>query len=416
MTNGRAGGWIRGLIHLHSRYSDGKSTVRGLSELARDAYGYEYLIFTDHAECLDRESFARYAEECRDVSGPDFVVIPGLEIATVWSGGSQDRSQAHTVAFSRDPWALQRLLPLKPSRNILSSWMPQPGAPPATRRLRERLAEIGSVSAAAHQFSYSKAAAGHCLTFGPFDYRYDLANLRPDDGVDFYYGNLIEVDHEAEDMALYSGMQARWAAAQQGGEATDPPWAYTGSDYHFSLWQSRVAKYRFVPRSGLPALPVSILSRWNPARELIEWADRWLSPGYEQLRRVTWLGLDDDLSTEAVIEALKRRRTCATRGRTNTINWLNITPMPGTREEGPVRAKTPEISLYLQFERPTTRPLFSALFRDGVEISGFSQTFGEGKTSLWLNWKDEQAASGVHSYVAVVSGKLVTSPILIDKT
>ena len=59
MTNGRAGGWVRGLIHLHSTYSDGKSSIRGLSGLARDVYGYEYLVFTDHADCLDRARFSQ---------------------------------------------------------------------------------------------------------------------------------------------------------------------------------------------------------------------------------------------------------------------------------------------------------------------------------------------------------------------
>jgi len=415
MTNGRAGGWVRGLIHLHSTYSDGKSSIRGLSGLARDVYGYEYLVFTDHADCLDRARFSQYADECRDISGPDFVVIPGLEFSTVWQAGAQDRSQAHTVAFAADPGVLQELLPLRQARDVVATWPPEAGAPPATRRLRQRLADVGSLAAAAHQFSYSKASAGHSLRTGPLDYRYDLSSLLADDGLDFYYGNPIEVNHEAEDLALYTGMQARWVAGRTQGGDENPPWAYAGSDFHAGLWQRWVARHRDSWRGSILGLPSRIAANWDPWRQFVTWLDRYLSPGYEQLRRVTWLCIDGDLSAETVLDAIAHRRTCATRGRGNTINWLNITPTPGTSESGPVKAKVPEVSLYAQFERPTTRPLFAGLYRDGVEITGFSQSFSENRTSLWLNWKDEDAGPGVHSYVIAISGKLVTSPILIEK-
>jgi len=92
---------FKGAIHIHSRYSDGERTLAELRDLYR-AEGCSFLAMTDHAESFHAESLERYVRECGELSGPDFLLIPGLEFACL------DRMHvlgigAPVLAASRDP-------------------------------------------------------------------------------------------------------------------------------------------------------------------------------------------------------------------------------------------------------------------------------------------------------------------------
>ena len=78
---------IRGDLHMHSTYSDGRDTLRRMIQ-ASDALGYEYIAITDHSEhagaartlTLDdlerqREEIARLREEF-----PRMAILHGLEV------------------------------------------------------------------------------------------------------------------------------------------------------------------------------------------------------------------------------------------------------------------------------------------------------------------------------------------------
>jgi DNA polymerase (family 10) len=77
---------MRGDLHVHSSWSDGKHTIRELAEAAK-AYGYEYIAICDHAwnprvaRGLDETAVAKQQEEIehinRDLDG--FVVLTGIE-------------------------------------------------------------------------------------------------------------------------------------------------------------------------------------------------------------------------------------------------------------------------------------------------------------------------------------------------
>jgi DNA polymerase (family 10) len=77
---------VRGDLHVHSSWSDGKHTIRELAEAAK-AYGYEYIAICDHAwnpnvaRGLDETAVTKQQEEIehinRDLDG--FVVLAGLE-------------------------------------------------------------------------------------------------------------------------------------------------------------------------------------------------------------------------------------------------------------------------------------------------------------------------------------------------
>ena len=63
------GRWYRGNVHTHSVISDGKRTPAEIVAYYRQN-GYDFVAFTDHLVWGDH----------RELSGPDFLVIPGIEI------------------------------------------------------------------------------------------------------------------------------------------------------------------------------------------------------------------------------------------------------------------------------------------------------------------------------------------------
>jgi DNA polymerase (family 10) len=77
---------MRGDLHVHSTWSDGKSTVLGMAQAARDR-GYEYLAICDHTRSvrvvpgLDGDDVRRQAEEiaaANEALAP-FRVLRGIE-------------------------------------------------------------------------------------------------------------------------------------------------------------------------------------------------------------------------------------------------------------------------------------------------------------------------------------------------
>ena len=69
---------IKGALHAHSTYSDGEFTLAELREIFL-AEGCSFLCMTDHAECFDQRSMARYVAECEALSDKTFCLVAGLE-------------------------------------------------------------------------------------------------------------------------------------------------------------------------------------------------------------------------------------------------------------------------------------------------------------------------------------------------
>lgn len=82
----------RGVLHLHSTYSDGACSLAQLAELARAA-GLDFLVPADHDTYLDRDRLARYVAECAGLSSDDLLIVPGVEF---------EREGRHVVAFGPD--------------------------------------------------------------------------------------------------------------------------------------------------------------------------------------------------------------------------------------------------------------------------------------------------------------------------
>lgn len=78
---------IRGDLHCHTTWSDGKASVLEMAEAARDAYGYEYIAICDHTTSvrvvpgLDADAVRRQAEEIASANEKlaPFRIIAGIE-------------------------------------------------------------------------------------------------------------------------------------------------------------------------------------------------------------------------------------------------------------------------------------------------------------------------------------------------
>ena len=363
--------WVGGLIHVHSKHSDGRHSISGLKGMAKQRK-YEYMIVTDHAEMMYGKEFNAYVDDCLECSQPgEFVVIPGLEIATGWAlPRRQDKSTAHTLALDARP-VLDLLVKAKRG-HPLSNWEMEGYGRKTTQLVHAMLKDRGIIPAPAHQFQYSKLRSSLAQPLKGSDFRYNMQAIPQAPGTDFYYRTIMQLHHEPADLGLYTGLLRNWL--EYGGPKGDlpMPWAYAGSDFH-------------------------------AARVLI---------GNEQLSHATWIYVRGALTEDKILAAIAHGRTCATRGPENRMRLRAISPLPGDRIH---KAKTPRIQVQIEFAKKTHHPLFAALYRDGVEVSGFTETFRKGRRKLIVQFQDRTARPGLHAYVVVISGKLVTSPILIRK-
>ncbi len=71
---------VKGVLHVHSVFSDGEETLERLVETLRHA-GMNFAAVSDHAEVFDDDRMKEYAALCESLSDGGFLVIPGLEFA-----------------------------------------------------------------------------------------------------------------------------------------------------------------------------------------------------------------------------------------------------------------------------------------------------------------------------------------------
>jgi len=69
---------MKGVLHLHSTYSDGEFTLAELRTMFLQA-GCQFLCMTDHAEAFDESKLQVYREECASLSDSKLIIVAGLE-------------------------------------------------------------------------------------------------------------------------------------------------------------------------------------------------------------------------------------------------------------------------------------------------------------------------------------------------
>ena len=71
---------FKGVLHVHSVFSDGEESLERLVETFKHA-GMNFAAVSDHAEVFDEERMREYVALCESLSSHAFLVIPGLEFA-----------------------------------------------------------------------------------------------------------------------------------------------------------------------------------------------------------------------------------------------------------------------------------------------------------------------------------------------
>jgi len=75
----------KGVLHVHSVFSDGDQSLERLAELLKQS-GMSFVGVSDHAEVFDEQRMEQYVRLCESLSDQRFLMIPGLEFAL--HGGS----------------------------------------------------------------------------------------------------------------------------------------------------------------------------------------------------------------------------------------------------------------------------------------------------------------------------------------
>ncbi|MDY6913560.1 MAG: hypothetical protein SVT52_03780 [Planctomycetota bacterium] len=98
----------KGVIGLHSSLSDGQSTVQQFCAVAK-SLGYDYVVFTESLEKMNRQKYRQLQQACGEESGPDFRAIPGVEFDLPNDKGRRLRGFAidpTALPDKKDPWSM----------------------------------------------------------------------------------------------------------------------------------------------------------------------------------------------------------------------------------------------------------------------------------------------------------------------
>ncbi len=400
----RAHGWARGLIHFHSRFSDGWPTVRRAAKIAKKR-GFDFLIVTDHIRNLKlftHRTLEEYVRACdRATQAVGIPVIPGGEMEVHWDNKAiADFSEGHTIAFSIRPLVAASVFDWTTKKaDPFAFWTDSRGRQGSLRAIQEMLLRYGVPPAASHQFQHSPLGRG---PEGYSDYRYDLSELELVRYLDFFYSGAVDLIHESEDLELITD------AVQ-----TLPDQAkavYASADYH-------------VGPETLPAV-ADALERLPALRRVYGWlfrnfaamALRFLGDpesmafpffAEEQLTHATYVYLGDRPCTEeTVLEALARGRTCVSRGH---FVFKTLLPAPTF-----TRITTTGVQIYfsapVSYSKPRPRSLL--LFRDGKLVDW--RIYTPKVEEIEFTYVDRTLAPGTYLYQLYVPSKFLSSPMIVS--
>jgi predicted metal-dependent phosphoesterase TrpH len=99
---------LKGAIHVHSTYSyDGKESLRALRDFLLEK-GVTFCCVTEHADQMTIEQAQLFVQECKALSGSQFVFIPGFEVPY---------KKAHILLIGTEVFLAQ-----KADAEILKTW------------------------------------------------------------------------------------------------------------------------------------------------------------------------------------------------------------------------------------------------------------------------------------------------------
>lgn len=90
---------FKGLIHIHSNFSDGELELAKIKEYAQKS-GFSFVLLADHSSHLNEEKWQRLQKESRGLSCSDFLMIPGLEFVS--------DNGWHTIVYNSQDFIAER--------------------------------------------------------------------------------------------------------------------------------------------------------------------------------------------------------------------------------------------------------------------------------------------------------------------
>jgi hypothetical protein len=110
---------FKGIIHVHSNFSyDGQHSIEEIAQLARRR-GYSFIGMSEHSDTFDAEKTALYVKECRRVSHPDCLIIPGFEF-TCENNLHLIGLGVHSYTDAKDPLQVSEFIQQKEGVAIVS--------------------------------------------------------------------------------------------------------------------------------------------------------------------------------------------------------------------------------------------------------------------------------------------------------
>ncbi len=450
----KTSGWARGLIHFHTRFSDGWATVFQAAEIAK-RHGYDFLIVTDHIQDLKLKTgrtLDEYLRACARASRiVDFPVIPGGEFEVDWTASNEDDrpadgSEAHTLAFDITP--LVGALDWTPkTRKPYDHWEDENGCTRTLAAVLRTLRGLHLPVAASHQFQHS------FLSTRPgehSDYRYDLRLIGRCTHADFFYSGSVDVLHEAEDLELitqykYALEYTRPVLFQTGLFPTDraaaaaldpgtPQAVYASCDYHvgpeviFPPLAALILSVPYLNRAyaWLFRIIVGTVLRFFGSPESAAFPDF----AAEQLSHATYVYLgDQEVSRDNILANLAAGRTVVTRG---TAEFSTLLPVPGTVGLGEGHPVEIHLQLPVTYSRQTPRPHHVLLYRVREERAPAGAPFPRREVSLvdMVTFPPNPSGSEIHFhyrerdpldlqrfrywYQLYIPTKFLSSPIVVD--
>lgn len=83
---------VRGLLHIHSTYSDGEVALLSLRKFFLEK-GFQFVVMAEHIEGLSMAGAERFIKECHELSDERLIIIPGFEV---------QYGEAHILAIGVD--------------------------------------------------------------------------------------------------------------------------------------------------------------------------------------------------------------------------------------------------------------------------------------------------------------------------
>ncbi len=395
-------GWARGLIHLHTQFSDGWASVLRAGEIAARRC-FDFLIVTDHIRNLKlftRRTLPEYIAACDEATSKVGIpVIPGGELEVDWnSAATSDFSQGHTLVLSvRSLVAANEFDWATPGTDPYAHWPDSTGGRGTILAVQEKLRQHNLPPLASHQFQHSPISTKRGEHS---DYRYDQERLASSRYFDFFYSGAVELIHETEDITLFDEYAASDSDTLKG--------VYASCDFHVG------------PETTWPPI-ASVIDRFRLTRAPYRWLFRMGAKSFlrlkgaaevavfpyfaaEQLSHATYVYLGEKPCTEDnILAALRDGRTCVTRG---AVEFANLEPAPSFAQvyQPPVR-----LSLDLPQSYSVPRPRSVIVFRDGNVVHW--EPYAIAASPIRFIWTDPQPPPGPHTYQVYVPSKFLSSPV-----